>query len=139
MSGCSWMEYFGRDRRADSRVQNGKPLGEEYAIYPPDRAVGWELHAQAALRKGDYKIVFLKQSHGGKAVMNDRDDEGGWELFNIAADPGETVDLSKEKPEKLQELLDHWSEYVTDYGVVWEIVAADSIGTTTFNPMYQVL
>jgi arylsulfatase A-like enzyme len=51
--------------------------------------------------------------------MNDRDDEGGWELFNIAADPGETVDLSKEKPEKLQELLDHWSEYVTDYGVVW--------------------
>jgi arylsulfatase A-like enzyme len=126
MKGFSWANYFGRNVRADNLVENGKPLSGEWAIYPSDRAVGWELHAQAALRKGEYKIVFLRNTHGGKAVMDDGDDTSGWELFNVSKDPGETVDLSDKEPEKRKELLRHWDEYVTECGLVWGPNALDA-------------
>jgi arylsulfatase len=125
MKGLSWANYFGRNLRAVRVVENGKPLSGEWAIYPSDRAVGWELHAQAALRKGEYKIVFLRNTHGGKAVMDDQDDTSGWELFNVSKDPGETVDLSDKEPEKRKELLRHWDEYVTECGLVWGPNALD--------------
>ena len=35
---------------------------------------------------------------------------GGWELFDLDKDQGETHDLAKEMPEKLQELLVLWGE-----------------------------
>ncbi len=34
---------------------------------------------------------------------------GRWELYDLSADAGETKDLSREQPEKLQELLVLWT------------------------------
>ena len=89
----------------------------EWSVYREDKPIGWELHTQAALRKGDYKIVYLKSSHGGKAYAKDIRD--GWELFNVRKDSGETQDIGEQMPEKLAELLEHWDQYVQDCGLVW--------------------
>jgi arylsulfatase len=65
-----------------------------------------------ALRKGKYKIVHVPVVFGGRK-------DGKWQLYDLAADPGETKDLSEELPEKYKELLDEWEQYVLDAGVVW--------------------
>jgi arylsulfatase len=41
-----------------------------------------------------------------------------WQLFNVTEDPGETRDLSKEKPAMLKELTDAWDQYANDVGVI---------------------
>ncbi|OCF32679.1 hypothetical protein I316_05600 [Kwoniella heveanensis BCC8398] len=116
--GQSWKAFISNGRRAEASHKQQEPVDEEFALWPSDMAIGWELHEQAALKKGQYKIVYLKQSHGGKAV-NGGDELTGWELFNVTADPGETFDLSEKEPEKLQELLDDWDAYVKETGLVW--------------------
>ncbi|KAK7054676.1 hypothetical protein VNI00_003139 [Paramarasmius palmivorus] len=74
------------------------------------KGIGWELFGRAALRKANFKIVFLpKWSHG----------KGEWELYDLGKDPGETRDLSSENPEKLKELLVLWDDYVRRNGVAW--------------------
>ncbi|EEU41130.1 uncharacterized protein NECHADRAFT_101157 [Fusarium vanettenii 77-13-4] len=71
--------------------------------------------------KGDWKIVHFDKTEGGAGEGDE-----GWELFNIAEDPGETTDLAKNEPEKLKELLAHWDEYVVECGIVWGEVASSS-------------
>lgn len=123
MTGKSWVRWFGRGESASDT--------EEWAVYPPTEPVGWELQAMAALRMGDWKIVHLRASHGGKAhpwrtpAPEGQDDPQGWELFNVASDPGETRDLSSEQPEKLAELLAHWEAYCAEFGLVWGEHAMD--------------
>ena len=45
--------------------------------------------------------------------------KGAWELFDLKSDPGETKDLAKEQPGRLEEMLKGWDEYVLSNGVVW--------------------
>lgn len=124
MTGKSWVRWFGRGESAGGT--------EEWAVYPPTEPVGWELQAMAALRLGDWKIVHLRASHGGKAhpwrepAPAGQDDPAGWELFNVAADPGETRDLSAERPDKFAELLRHWEAYCAEFGLVWGEHAMDA-------------
>ncbi|KAK5163895.1 uncharacterized protein LTR77_010289 [Saxophila tyrrhenica] len=104
--GRSWMPYFGRGEKEEE--------DETWAIYSSQEPVGWELFARGALRKGEWKIVHIDKKHGGVG-----EGDTGWELFNIARDPGETEDLARAEPEKYKELLAHWDEYVVDCGIVW--------------------
>lgn len=104
--GRSWIPYFSRGESAEE--------DEAFAIYPSTDAVGWELFARAALRKGDWKIAHMPPEAGGNG-----DGDEGWELFNIRNDPGETTDLSVQQPEKFKELLGHWEGYIVEYGIVW--------------------
>ncbi|KAL4971694.1 alkaline-phosphatase-like protein [Aspergillus desertorum] len=106
--GKSWVPFFARGETVDSS-QNGT-----WGIHSPTEPVGWELLARGALRKGDWKIVHFAKEQGGAGVGDE-----GWELFNVAEDPGETRDLAKQFPEKLQELVECWDEYVVECGVVW--------------------
>ena len=41
-----------------------------------------------------------------------------WQLFNLAEDPGEQHDLSGKFPEKTEELVALWDEYVAMNGVI---------------------
>ncbi|MFC2076006.1 sulfatase-like hydrolase/transferase [candidate division KSB1 bacterium] len=59
-----------------------------------DRTIYWRSNRQAAVRKGDWKLI-----HAGVTL-----DEGADELFNIAQDPYEKTDLAKKNPRKLAEL-----------------------------------
>lgn len=72
-----------------------------------DRVVGWELLGRAAVRKGDWKIRLLEEPYG----------PGEWQLFNLADDPTETTDLAAKQPEKFQEMLLEWDEYIRRNGV----------------------
>ena len=70
--------------------------------------LGWELWANRAIRKGDWKLLWLHKPMG----------IADWELFNLSEDPGETRDLSVEHPEKKKELIALWDEYVKTNNVV---------------------
>jgi len=71
--------------------------------------IGWELFGNRAIRKGDWKLLYILKEAGGT---------GEWQLFNLKQDPGETNDLSATHPEKRAELLVHWDQYVKDNGVI---------------------
>ena len=77
-------------------------------IHKDDYVMGWELFGRCAVRKGNWKITQLEAPFG-----NDN-----FQLFNLQEDPLETKDLSTKYPEKYQEMLDHWSEYVKENGVI---------------------
>ncbi|KAI8660061.1 Sulfatase domain-containing protein [Fusarium keratoplasticum] len=113
MRGKSWIPHFARGKKIED--------DEVWAIHSSSEPVGWELFARGALRKGDWKIVHFDKTEGGAGEGDE-----GWELFNVAQDPGETTDLAKTEPEKLKELLAHWDEYVVECGIVWGEVASSS-------------
>lgn len=56
-----------------------------------ERNIFWEHEGNAAIRKGDWKLV------------KDKEDPS-WALYNLADDPGESVNLSGRYPKKLREL-----------------------------------
>ena len=62
-----------------------------------------------ALRVGDWKIV----SAADNVVRRIEGDK--WQLHNMAVDRCEMMDLSKEHPEKLQEMVDLWQKYEDTY------------------------
>ncbi|RBR26155.1 uncharacterized protein FIESC28_01046 [Fusarium coffeatum] len=104
--GKSWVPFYSHGKAAEDN--------QVWTIHSSTEPIGWELFARGALRKGDWKIVHIARKEGGAG-----DGDEGWELFNIAQDPGETTDLADSNPEKLQELKTHWDEYVVECGVVW--------------------
>jgi arylsulfatase A-like enzyme len=64
--------------------------GERRAVHPSDAPLGFELSGNAALFKGDFKLVKNLPPYG----------DGRWALYNIALDPGEAVDLSAADPDR---------------------------------------
>ena len=79
-------------------------LTDAERIYGPEDTVGYELAGHAALFKGDYKIVYNRSPLG-----DDR-----WQLFNIVEDPGESRDLAREMPQRLQRMLSAYERYARD-------------------------
>jgi arylsulfatase A-like enzyme len=67
-----------------------------------------------AVRKGDWKISWLPQPFG----QEHRQEASDWKLYNLAKDPAEQHDFSAQDPEKRQELMAHWDEYVTQSNVI---------------------
>ena len=73
-----------------------------------DTAVSWELFGMRAVRKGDYKLLWLVEPFG----------PDNWQLYNLANDPGETVDLSSQMPELRGDMIDIWNRYSQETGVI---------------------
>ena len=61
-----------------------------------------------AVRKGDFKLLWLVEPFG----------PGGWQLYNLAKDPGETTDLSGSMPELRGEMVEIWNRYSQETGVI---------------------
>ena len=78
--------------------------GKADVVYGPDDAVGEELFGSRSLRQGDWKITDIG--------------DGTWRLFNVTRDPGETHDLAKDEPNRLQALAARWEEYARNNGVI---------------------
>ena len=77
-------------------------------VHEQDFIYGWELCGRGAIRKANWKAVFIPKPKGPER----------WQLYDLGKDPGETQDLAEEGPEKLEELLAHWEDYVRECGVV---------------------
>ena len=88
IDGVSWTAF----------LRDGAP------VYAADRPVGTELHGARSIRQGDWKITATRG--------------GDWELFNIAADPGETRDLSVQEPDRRAELIAAWDAYAREVNVI---------------------
>ena len=82
--------------------------GRASVVYEDDTAVSWELFGMRAVRKGDYKLLWLVKPFGP-------DD---WQLYDLARDPGETVDLSRRMPQLRDEMIEIWNRYSQETGVI---------------------
>ena len=65
----------------------------------PHKEIYWHFNRANAVRQGDLKVV-----RAGKA----------WELYDLRADPTETNNLAKERPEKTAELAKMWEAWRED-------------------------
>lgn len=105
-AGGDWRgtSHAGRTVRA-VRGASWKPYleGRAERIHAAEEAIGSELFGRRAMRQGDWKLVDM-----GK----------GWQLFNIADDPGETQDLARREPERVAALAAAWDRYGKEAGVV---------------------
>jgi arylsulfatase A-like enzyme len=88
--------------------------GEEESPRGPDDWLGWEFFGSRAIRKGDWKITRMAQPFG----VQNHQEVTDWKLFNLVEDPAEQQDLSDQYPEKRQELIVHWQEYVKQNNVI---------------------
>ena len=64
--------------------------------------LAWELFGNRALRQGNWKLRWEAKPFG----------KADWELFDVAADPGELKDLAAERPDKVKEMVVLWDDYV---------------------------
>jgi len=90
--------------------------GEEESPRSGQDYLAWEIFGNHAVRQGDWKLVWQYKPYGTEQ----------WELFNLAADPGERHDLAAQEPDKAKALLALWDEYarankvVLPNRVMWE-------------------
>jgi len=82
--------------------------GAAARVYAPDDAIGFETSGQAALYRGDFKLVRNMPPHG----------DGNWRLFDLSSDPGETRDLSAARPQLMGEMLHEYRLYANRVGVL---------------------
>lgn len=102
-------KYQGREvvpMRGTSMVSYVK--GKAEGIHEKDFIEGWETCGRAAVRKGDWKMVYIPKPKGPER----------WQLYNLAKDPGEIHDLSEEEPERLEKMTKLWDQYVLETGVI---------------------
>ncbi|CAF0873460.1 unnamed protein product [Adineta steineri] len=93
--GKSWVSHF----------RSNQPIHDEYQDF-----TGWELFGQRAVRRGNYKALYIPKQPG--------DEETKWELYNLTDDKGELKDLAEEEPEVLKELIGLWMRYENETGVI---------------------
>ncbi|KAH8586026.1 arylsulfatase [Bisporella sp. PMI_857] len=93
MRGASWIPYL---------------KGEQESIHEKHHVTGWELFGRQAIRKGNWKALYIAKPFGPQK----------WQLYKLDIDQGETNDLSEIYPEKLAELVMEWDNYVAEVGVV---------------------
>lgn len=73
-----------------------------------DTPLGYELSGNAALFRGDYKLVRNLPPTG----------DGRWKLYDLARDPGEVKDLSLAEPQRFQSMLADYRAYARTNGVL---------------------
>jgi arylsulfatase/uncharacterized sulfatase len=82
--------------------------GDVERVYSEDDVIGYEVGGNAALFRGDYKIVMNRGPIG----------DSQWHLYNIVSDPGETKDLADAMPERMQIMSRAYEQYVLQNGVL---------------------
>ncbi|KAF2218773.1 alkaline-phosphatase-like protein [Elsinoe ampelina] len=82
--------------------------GATPTVHSASHVTGWETCGRAAVRKGEWKIVFIPRPKGPEK----------WQLYHLGEDPGEVHDLAEEQPGRLREMVGLWDRYVLETGVV---------------------
>jgi arylsulfatase/uncharacterized sulfatase len=82
--------------------------GEAQSAYGPEEPVGLEVSGNAALFRGDFKLVINQRPNG----------DGQWRLYNVRLDPGETRDLSTAMPDLFAQMQREYEAYVQEMGVL---------------------
>ena len=72
-----------------------------------DVGIGYELFEMKAFIQGQWKLSRLPEPFG----------TGGWELYDLSNDPGETRNLADQYPGRLNLMREAWEDYARDNGV----------------------
>ena len=72
------------------------------------RTLGWSAYGMDAYRHGDWKVLRLPEPFGN----------GDWQLYDLAADPGELHDLASEFPDRTKVLTNLFADYAESNGVI---------------------
>lgn len=82
---------------------------------PPHEALYWRFGPQMAIRMGDWKLVKALEARGTASGGFERRatdaDLAGVQLFNLATDMGERVDLAGKEPDKVKALEAMWKKW----------------------------
>lgn len=81
------------------------PLLENKTQTQPHEALYWRMGEQAAIRKGDWKLVKYDRAAEGEKGLSP------FKLYDLAKDLGETKDLAGEKPEIARDLESAWKKW----------------------------
>ena len=96
------------DERIIGKSLQNSLAGFDEKNYIDTESVGLEVTGNSALFKGDFKIVRNRPPNGSNQ----------WELYNLSEDPGETINLAKRMPNKLQELTRDYETYAEKNGAI---------------------
>lgn len=77
------------------------------SVYGETDEFAIEVSGAAALYRGDLKITRTPAPYG----------DGGWHLYDVAVDPGETTDLADKYPDLFDDLIAAYEAYARDVGV----------------------
>ena len=125
LNGGMSVQYRGRSIEHNMRGTSWVPwmTGKGDFVHSDGVPTGWELHGRAAMRIGDWKILYIRASRllswRGDSPAAPPQGPGEWQLFNIRSDPGETTDLRSSDTAKFDELTKAWDHYVETTQVVW--------------------
>ena len=103
--------------------------GQKDTIHEKEKYIGYELSGNAALYKGDFKLLRNLPPLG----------DGEWHLYNIVVDPGEYQDLRDERPELYFQMIAHYQEYAEEHGVQDMPEGYDYIKQATFYSAKLIL
>jgi arylsulfatase/uncharacterized sulfatase len=106
------LDYAAAGARPAAAAMDGRSLrpvltGAASTTWGADEPVGIEVSGNAALFRGDYKIVRDMPPVG----------DGQWRLYNMVSDPGETADLATAEPARFRQMLADYAAYETRVGV----------------------
>jgi arylsulfatase/uncharacterized sulfatase len=106
------VDLVGARNQPDAMTMDGRSLlpvmtGAARETYGPDDAVGIEVSGNAALFRGNHKIVRDMPPVG----------DGQWRLYDLAKDPGETKDLATAEPALFRQMLADYAAYEARVGV----------------------
>lgn len=96
-------------------------MGEVESVRPDDFVFGWEVFGHLAVRKGDYKLLWLS-SKPSDTRQRPAQEADKWMLFDVTKDPGEVNDLAAAMPEKVAELKVAFDQYSAEHGLIIPIV-----------------
>lgn len=82
--------------------------GASDQVYSPEEPIGMEAAKQAALFKGNHKLVYNGKPYG----------DGVWRMYDLSTDPGETKDLASVQPKLFQALKADYEIYKKEMGVL---------------------
>jgi arylsulfatase len=82
--------------------------GSRDSIRGPTEWLGMELFGNRAIRRDNWKLLWLCEPSG----------PGRWQLYDVKADPGEMNDLATKRPLIREQLIRHWTEYVQANNVI---------------------
>jgi arylsulfatase len=101
--------YRGREI-APPRGRSLRPwlAGEALRVHPQGTSTGWELFGRRAIRKDNWKAVYVPDLAG----------RSRWQLYDLDSDRGEVFDQAEARPEILAELLELWERYRLETGVI---------------------
>ena len=110
------LHYQGKDvLPLSGKSMVGLINGTVQSVHDKDHVMGWELFDHRAVRKGPWKLLRLSSAPDWLVEPPNADH---WALYNLSDDPGETNDLSGERPELVEQLLDHWQDYAAQNDII---------------------